>query len=211
MKATTTTAFLFSLALLFSLAVSISTAAHAHAGDDLVQSSKTGADEPKAEEIVDDTKPPAEQVEHMKLFSGTWRCDGKANTELAPDVPTRVTISFRPELGGRWIGVKIEETKSKQNPRALTSSEIWGFSSTLGGYVRNGADSQGGFYEGTSTGWVGDRFWWTVATSRYGKKAKWKDTFTKSADGKQLGFERAVDVSGTGDQFRVIYEGSCKK
>jgi hypothetical protein len=183
----------------------------AASADDLVPSTKHGGDdEPKPEDIIDDTKPPPEQAEQMKLFSGTWRCDGKANTEFAPEVPTKITLSFRPELGGRWIAVKIEEQKSKQNPRALTSSELWGYAPALGGFVRNGADTQGGFYNGTSSGWIGDRFWWTVTTSRYGKKAKWKDTFTKVND-KELTFERAVDVSGGGDAFRVIYEGTCKR
>jgi hypothetical protein len=179
-------------------------------GDDLVPTSKTGEDGPKAEEIIDDTKPPPEQAEQMKLFNGTWRCDGKAATELSPEVPTKITFSFKSDVGGRWISVKLDEQKSKQNPRAMTSSELWGYSASLGGFVRNGADSQGGFYSGTSSGWVGDRFWWTTSTSRFGKKSKLKDTFTKVSD-KELTFERAVDVTNTGDAFRVIYEGSCKK
>jgi hypothetical protein len=175
---------------------------------DPVATPKGDTQEEAPEASVDDSAPPAQQKEQGKLFAGTWRCDGKADTELAPDVPTRVTIAFKPEAGGRWIGVRIEEAKSKQNPKARVSTEVWGFSQALGGWVRNGADSQGGFYAGTSTGWVGDRFWWITETPINGKRTKLKDTLTKVSD-KELTFERAVDAGG--DTYRVVYEGTCKR
>ena len=88
-----------------------------------VATPKGGAEEEAPPVVaVDDSVAPAEQKEQGKLFAGTWKCDGKAMTELAPDVPTRVTLSFKNDLGGRWIAVKIEEAKSKQNPKALTSN-----------------------------------------------------------------------------------------
>lgn len=175
-----------------------------------VATPKGGADEEAQPDVsVDDSSAPVEQKEQGKLFTGTWRCEGKAMTELAPDVPTRVTLAFKSDLGGRFIAVKIEEAKSKQNPKALTSSELWGFSSALGGWVRNGADTQGGFYAGTSAGWVGDRFWWTTETARNGKRAKLKDTITKVSD-KEIAFERAIEAAADGS-FRVVYEGTCKR
>lgn len=180
----------------------------AWAGDDLVATPKGAVDAPADEPTVDDSVTPTEQKEAFKLFSGTWRCDGKANTELAPDVPTRITIGFKSD--GRWLVVKIDEQKSKQHPRATSSTEVWGHSAALGGFVRNGADNQGGFYAGTSSGWVGDRFWWTTESARGGKKVKLKDTFTKVSD-KELTFERAFDSTGTGDGLRVVYEGTCKR
>ena len=183
-------------------------AAPALAGDDLVATPKGGDAAPAEEPAVDDSAPPAEQKEAFKLFTGTWRCDGKANTELAPEVPTHVTLSFKSD--GRWLLVKIEEQKSKQNPKATTSTEVWGHSAALGGFVRNGADSQGGFYAGKSSGWVGDRFWWTTDSARGGKRVTLKDTLTKVSD-KELTLERALDTSGGGDALRVVYEGTCKR
>src|SRR4051794_33017217 len=102
-----------------------------------VPSDRTGGadDAPKEEAFVDDSAPPAEQVEAFKLFTGTWRCDGKANTELAEDVPTKLTITFSTPLK-RFLSVKVEEQSSKQNPHAMTSQEVWGFSKILGGFVR---------------------------------------------------------------------------
>ncbi len=180
----------------------------AFAGDDLVATPKGAGDEPAPEPTVDDSVMPVEQKEAFKLFSGTWRCEGKANTELAPEVPTRVTLAFKSD--GRWLLVKIEEQKSKQHPRAATSTEVWGHAAALGGFVRNGADNQGGFYAGTSSGWVGDRFWWTTTSARGGKKVMLKDTLTKVSD-KELTLERAFDATGTGDGLRVVYEGTCKR
>lgn len=173
-----------------------------------VATPKDGGDEAPPEAAFDDSAVPAQQKDQGKLFAGTWRCDGKANTELAPDVPTKVTISFKSDLGPRWITVKIDEAKSKQNPKARSSLEVWGYSDALGGWVRNGADNQGGFYDGTSTGWVGDRFWWITSSQMNGKKSKFKDTITKVSD-KEIGFERAIDAGG--DTFRVVYEGNCKR
>lgn len=176
--------------------------------DGLVSSSKDGSDGGAAEAHFDDGAVPAQQKDQGKLFAGTWRCDGKANTELAADHPTKVTISFKVDLGPRWITVKIDEAKSKLHPRARSSQEVWGFVEALNGWVRNGADNQGGFYSGTSTGWVGDRFWWITDSVINGKRAKLKDTFTKVSD-KELTFERAIDAGG--ETYRVVYEGTCRR
>src|SRR5256885_7790209 len=104
-----------------------------------------------AADVVDDSAVPKEQADAFKAFSGTWRCDGKAQTDLDTDVATRVTVTFKNDLG-RWMSVRIEEQKSAKNPKAMTSSETWGYAEALGGFVRNGADNQGGFYAGTSSG-----------------------------------------------------------
>lgn len=178
------------------------------AGDDLVATPKGATDAATDEPTVDDSQPPAEQKDAFKLLTGSWRCDGKANTELSPEVPTRITLGFKSD--GRWLFVKVEEQKSKQNSHATTSSEVWGYSAALGGFVRNGADNQGGFYAGTSSGWVGDRFWWTTDSARGGKRVKLKDTITRVGD-KELTLERAFDPTGTGDGLRVVYEGTCKR
>ncbi len=190
------------------LAVSLIAAVPAVAGDDLVATPKGAVDEAADEPAVDDSQPPQAQKDAFKLFTGSWRCDGKAATELAPEVPTRVTVTFKSD--GRWLLVKIEEQKSKQHPHATSSTEVWGYSAALGGFVRNGADNQGGFYAGTSSGWVGERFWWSTDSARGGKKVKLKDTFTKVSD-KELTLERAFDPTGTGDGLRVVYEGTCKR
>ncbi|MCC7111946.1 MAG: hypothetical protein IT382_21810 [Deltaproteobacteria bacterium] len=178
------------------------------AQDGLVATPRGASDAAAEEAAVDDSQPPAAQKEAFKLFTGTWRCDGKANTELAPEVPTRITLSFKSD--GRWLQVKMEEQKSKQNPKATSSTEVWGHSAALGGFVRNGADNQGGFYAGKSSGWVGERFWWTTDSARGGKRVQLKDTFTKVSD-KELTLERAFDPTGSGDGLRVVFEGSCKR
>lgn len=179
-------------------------------GEGPVPTPKGGDEAPPPEEAIDDSKAPAPQIEQLKIFSGTWRCDGKANTDIAEEVPTKITLAFKSDLGGRWITLRLDEQKSKQNPHALTSTEVWGYSEALGGFVRNGADNQGGYYAGTSSGWVGDRFWWSTDTAWRGKKAKLKDTFTKVSE-KEIRFERAVDVGGNGDTARVFFEGFCKR
>lgn len=181
----------------------------AQADSPLSISDKEGAADAPAEVALDDSVVPPEQKVQAKLFAGTWRCEGKAMTDYSPEVQTRVTLSFKSELGGRFIGVKIEEAKSKQNPTALTSTELWGYSGALGGWVRNGADTQGGFYAGTSAGFIGDRFWWTTQTVRNGKRAISKDTITKVSD-KAIAFERAIEAAADGG-MRVVYEGTCKR
>lgn len=191
-----------------SCAAIVLAAVAAVAGDDLVATPKGAADTPTDEPTVEDSQPPAEQKDAFKLFTGSWRCDGKAATELAPEVPTRITLGFKSD--GRWLLVKIDEAKSKQHPHATSSNEVWGFSAALGGFVRNGADNQGGFYAGTSSGWVGDRLWWSTDSARGGKKVKLKDTITRVSD-KELTLERAFDPTGTGDGLRVVYEGTCKR
>jgi len=181
------------------------------AQDDLVSSPKGAFADDHKDEGIDDSKVPNEQKDQLKLFTGTWKCSGKANTDYGVDVATNITLAFKSDLGGRWISLRLEESKSKLNPNPVVSSEFWGFSKVLGGLVRSGADNLGGFYDGSSNGWVGDRLWWNITSSRGGKKVQLKDTFTKVSD-KELTFERALDPTGTGgDAFRVTFEGSCKR
>ena len=111
--------------------------------------------------------------------------------------------------GGRWLLVKTEESKSKDNPKPTVSQQVWGWSREQTGLVQNGADNHGGFYAGTSTGWVGERLSWVTDAARGAKRAKLKQSFTKQ--GKDLALEIALDPSGSGDAYRVTFEGLCKK
>jgi hypothetical protein len=179
----------------------------AHAQDGLVTSDKSGGGDAQEASVDDDTPPPEQAA--LDAFVGTWKCKGKAQTERAPEADVTITLTVKKDLGGRWLSVKSEESKSKDNPNPTISTQIWGWSRERTGLVQNGADNRGGFYEGNSTGWVGDRFVWITDAARNARRAKLRQSFTKQ--GKDLALEITVDPSGSGDAFRGYFEGVCKK
>jgi hypothetical protein len=174
------------------------------AQDGLVATPKDGSDV-EAEVRVDDRTPPPEQDEALGLFVGSWRCSGTSFTDAGADVPTSVTLSAKRELGGRWLVVRTELKAKAKGASPITSQEIWGASRSRG-LVRNGATSQGGFIDATSTGWAGDRFAWTGTSFQDGKPAKEKLAVIKKSN-KEFNLELSLGV----DELRVIFEGTCTR
>jgi hypothetical protein len=189
-------------------AVALTFAPTALAQDGLVSSDKSGGDGGAPAAMVDDDTPPPEQAV-LDAFVGTWKCKGKAQTDRSPEADVTITITVKKDLGGRWLSVKTEENKSKDNPTPTLSQQVWGWSRERNALVQNGADNHGGFYDGTSTGWVGDRFVWITDAARNAKRAKLRQSFTKA--GKDLALEITVDPTGSGDAYRGYFEGTCKK
>ncbi len=188
-----------------SAALVVAWCAHAHAQDGLVASDKTGAAVAAAVTVDDDTAPPEQAA--LDIFVGTWSCRGKAATERAAEADVAIKLQVKRDLGGRWLTVRTEETKSKDNPHPTITTQVWGYSREQAGFVNNGADNHGALYAGASSGWVGDRLSWNVDAARNAKRAKLKSTFAKN--GKDLTLQVALDATGTGDEFRVTFEGTC--
>jgi hypothetical protein len=182
-------------------------AVSARAQDGLVATDKSGDDAPASASVDDDTPPPEQAV--LDAFVGTWKCKGKAQTERNPEADVTITLTVKKDLGGRWLAVKTEESKSKDNPSPTVSTQVWGWSRERGQLVQNGADNHGGFYDGSSTGWVGDRFVWITDAARNAKRAKLRESFSK--EGKDLHLELTIDPSGSGDAYRGYFDGVCKK
>ena len=191
-------------AVVFLLSL-LSLASAASAQDGLVATPK-GDDEDVVAELIDDSKVPFEQEDALKLFVGTWRCTGTSSTELGTDVPTTFSMTGKKDLGGRWLIVKTEFLPKAKGARPVVSQEVWGWSRATMTLVRNGATSLGGFLSSTSTGWLGDRFAWTGASTANAKAAKEKLSFDKKSD-KEINVEVSLGV----EELRVVVEGVCKK
>ncbi len=174
------------------------------AQDGLVATPK-GEDDAEAEAIIDDRVAPAEQ-ETLALFANTWRCTGTSSTEYGADVPTTLTIAGKKDLGGRWLVVKTDLTPKAKGAKTTSTLEIWGFSRAENGLVRQGAGSDGGLLQSTSTGWAGEWLHWVGTSVEHGKAVKEKLSFEKKSD-KEL----AVLMSMGAPELRVIFEGTCKR
>jgi hypothetical protein len=175
------------------------------AQDGLVATAKDGSGD-DGDNGVDDATAPAEQDEALKLFVGTWKCSGTSSTEFGVDVPTTFSLSVKKDLGNRWLTVRSELVAKAKGARPVVSSEVWGWSRSRGGLVRNGATSLGGFLSSTSTGWVGERFSWSGESSDRGRTAKEKLAFEKKSD-KELAVEMSIGV----DELHVRFEGACRR
>jgi hypothetical protein len=191
----------FTCSVVFAAVIALPAAAQ----DGLVATDKGGA-EAEAEVIIDDRASPPEQEELFSRFAATWRCTGTSSTEFGAEVPTTLTISGKKDLGGRWLVVKTELVPKAKGAKGTSWLETWGYSRAAGALVRQGASSDGGLVQSTSTGWGGEFFNWVGTSAQHGKAVKEKLSFEKKSD-KEL----AVLLSMGADELRVIFEGTCKR
>jgi hypothetical protein len=178
----------------------------AKAQDGPVVTPKDGSGGDDDDDDIDDSIPPVEQDEALKVFAGTWRCTGVSSTQFGAESPSTFTWSVKKDLGNRWWTARGELIAKAKGAKPVVLSELWGFSRSAKGLVRSGATSLGGFVSSTSTGWMGDRFSWSGASSEGGRVAKEKLSWTKKSER-----EFTLEWSQGLDELHVVFEGSCKK
>src|SRR5687768_12906841 len=88
---------------------------------------------------------PAAELSKLNGMLGTWKCDGTAADFGKPTShATRSTMKLSSDLGGHWIHVTYDETKTKENPAPFAFREIIGFDKGTGRYERLFVDNLGG-------------------------------------------------------------------
>jgi hypothetical protein len=154
---------------------------------------------------------PAAEMDQMKLFLGSWKCEGKMMAgPWAPGVPehaVKAKVTAKPDLGGFWQSFVYEEQKTKEHPMAAKVMGSWGWDAAAKRFVRADRDSMGGWFAPTSSGWEGDKFVWTGDLDSPMGKMPAKHTFTKKSDKE---FTHTLDLTAGGKESR-LFEVTCKK
>jgi hypothetical protein len=152
---------------------------------------------------------PAAENDGLKLFVGSWTCEGTANLGPGKSVKIKATAKVKNELGGFWQSFVYTEHKSKDYPMAVTSMGTWGWEGQSKRFVRGEFQSSGGYVTGTSTGWSGDTMTWDLEMSNFMGKMSGKHTFTKKGDKE---FVHKIDAKMPASPGPVtLFEVTCKK
>jgi hypothetical protein len=154
------------------------------------------------------TKPAAEN-DALKMFVGSWTCQGTATFEPGKPIKTKATAKVKNELGGFWQSYVYTEQKSKDYPMAITAMGTWGWDAQSKKFVRGEFQSSGGYVTGTSTGWSGDTMTWDLEVSDFMGHKQAKHIFTKKGDKE---FVHKLELKMPGSPGPVtVFEVTCKK
>jgi hypothetical protein len=148
---------------------------------------------------------PAAQVDQLKFFAGNWSCEGKG---FAPtEHPIKANVKVKSDLNNFWQTFVYEEKKTRENPGAAKVAGMWGWDAGGKRFVRADADSMGGWFSPTSTGWAGDQFVWVGDMSSPAGMLPARHTFSKKSDKE---FVHALELNIQGKNT-PIFEVTCKK
>lgn len=150
---------------------------------------------------------PAAEMDQLKMFLGSWTCEGKQLAGPGGEHPLKATVTAKAELGGFWQSFVYEEKKTKEHPMAAKVMGSWGWDAANRQFVRADRDSLGGWFAPTSPGWQGDRFVWTGELDGPMGKMPAKHTFTKQGD---KAFLHTLEITAQGKAM-TIFEVTCKK
>jgi hypothetical protein len=165
------------------------------------------ATEKKADMAMD--MKPAAEMEKMKGMIGTWKCDGKSADMGKPTMhPTKSTMKMSSELGGHWIMVNYEESKTKENPMPFAFKEVIGWDKEKSQYKRMFIDNMGGtaMFMAAPAGADG-KMEWNGEAQMGPMKMAMKDVVTMKSD-KEVGVEVTVEQDG---KWMPVATMSCKK
>jgi hypothetical protein len=152
-------------------------------------------------------KPPTE-LDQLKYFEGSWRCDGKVPAgPMGPEHGYKSTFKVKKDLDGFWYSADYEQKKSKDNPTPIKARGFFSYDTASKKYVFGGFDNAGGMVNETSTGWEGDKMVASGEGTGMGQKIGFRETFTKKGD-KEMTWMGELRM---GKDWMVIGSDTCKK
>ncbi|ADO68351.1 DUF1579 family protein [Stigmatella aurantiaca] len=168
-----------------------------------------GADEKKDPGVPPPPKP-AEELQQLKFFNGTWNCEGKTQDDgSTPGYEFKSTLQVAPYLDNYWIEMKYEEHTSKTNPYGFKSYGRVGWDGTKQKFVRLHTASQGAWETALSPGFVDSKLVWTGDLNNLGnpEPVPFRHTFEKKSD-TLLNTSFELQVEGV---WKLIQVETCKK
>lgn len=128
---------------------------------------------------------PNPALKQLQPFAQNYDCTGIAYANpMAPEHPTRATVTGDWTLDGTWIRFSYIEKKTDKNPMPVGVRGFFGYDAEIKKFVVGVVDNMGGYSTGASSGWNGDSITfegpWHLGT----QTVTARDTFTK--DGNKL-------------------------
>jgi hypothetical protein len=153
------------------------------------------------------TAPP--ELAQLTYFEGNWSCTGKAFANpMSPEHATAATVHSSNAVGGRWLHITYDETKTTANPMPYHVGVYMGFDAAKKTFVDTCADNFGGYCLETSSGWKGDTMIFEGMSNADGKQFAGRDTFTKKS---ATEFTHAGDMQSEDKKWMRTDEETCRK
>ena len=126
---------------------------------------------------------PAAEMSTLKVFDGSWTCDGKMEASpMGPAGATKSTVKSQVDLGGYWQSGTVKSTTAGM-PGAMEGMFHMTYEPATKQYVLLWVDNMGGYARSLSPGWQGDAIAFSGDSSMGGTMMKTRDTFTTSDSG----------------------------
>jgi len=150
---------------------------------------------------------PAAEMANLKVFDGSWNCDGKSEASpFGPAGTMKGTVRSHSDLGGHWQSGMVKSSMTGM-PGAMEGMFHMTYDPGPKQYVMLWLDNMGAYSHETASGWEGDKIVFTGDMAMGGKKMTVRDTFTKGADGSlSHAWEGQVDGKWT-----PLGSETCKK
>jgi hypothetical protein len=152
---------------------------------------------------------PAPELDAMKLFTGKWKCDGKAFPgPMSPvEHAVKATAEGKLEVDNFWASFNYEEKKTKEHP-GLKVKGWWGYDQGSKRFVRAAIANHGEWDTGSAPGWEGDKLVWTGELSGPLGRIPFRHTFTKKSDKEWMHF---LEIRLPDGKWVPSEEITCKK
>jgi Protein of unknown function (DUF1579) len=126
---------------------------------------------------------PAAEMANLKVFDGTWTCEGKSEASpFGPAGTSKGTVRSHSDLGGYWQSGMVKSSMTGM-PEAMEGMFHMTYDPGTKQYVMLWVDNMGAYSHETASGWEGDKIAFSGDMAMGGKKMTVRDTFTKGADG----------------------------
>ena len=126
---------------------------------------------------------PAAELDQLKMFEGTWRCDGKQPAgPMGPEQVYKSSFKGKKDVDSFWLAFEYSQKKSKVHNMPITAKGFLGYDPAAKKYVTMGVDNMGGSISESSSGWEGDKLVFSGDGQMGGQKISFRETYTKKSD-----------------------------
>ena len=151
---------------------------------------------------------PAAELEQLKMFEATWRCDGKQPAgPMGPEQDYKSTFKGKKDVESFWISFEYSQKKSKAHAMPVMAKGYIGYDPAAKKYVSLGVDNMGGSVSETSSGWEADKLTFTGDGQMGGQKISFRETYTKKGD-KEMIWSGEMKM---GKDWIPVGTDTCKK
>jgi hypothetical protein len=126
---------------------------------------------------------PAAELDQLKMFEGTWKCDGKQPAgPMGPEQVYKSTFKGKKDVENFWLAFEYSQKKSKVHTMPISAKGYLGYDPAAKKYVTLGVDNMGGSMSETSPGWEADKLTFSGDGQMGGQKISFRETYTKTGD-----------------------------
>jgi len=151
---------------------------------------------------------PASELDQLKMFEGTWRCDGKQPAgPMGPEQVYKSTFKGKKDVDNFWLAFAYNQKKSKVHTMPISAKGYLGYDPAAKKYVTLGVDNMGGSMSESSPGWEADKLTFSGDGQMGGQKISFRETYTKKSD-KEMIWSGEMKM---GKDWIPVGTDTCKK